>query len=76
MKQQNYYFSKEAFDRTQKMIDSGFYQQRKHTAINGIEFTLQTDSTDYFERVYKLNYPDAVLVASLPKGEGILSTHI
>jgi len=76
---QNFYFSQKHFDHVLKIREyreilipvSGNNPYRRPTlsTVNGKYFTCQCDSV-YFETEYKVQFPDAVLVARLPEGEG------
>lgn len=80
---QNFYFSETHYEWILKMRESwngmmpvsGIKPHRPTiTTINGKYFTCQCDSV-YFETDYKIRFPDAILVARLPKGEGKITVH-
>ncbi len=81
---QNFYFPQKHFDHVLKIREyrviiipvSGPNTYRRPTlsTVNGKYFTCQCDEA-YFETEYKVQFPDAVLVARLPKGEGNFYTY-
>ncbi len=65
-----YYYSHDAYMRTRSMALPG--AGVNHTTIDGVYFTCKCDP-GFFEKLYKKNYPDAVLVAKKKKGSGVVS---
>lgn len=74
----NFYFSRTHYEWVLKMRESwegmmpvsGIKPNRPTiTTVNGKYFTCQCDET-YIQTHYKIQFPDAILVARLPEGEG------
>lgn len=75
--QKYYWFSQKHFDLNKDLQDKEALSGGKTTyfsTINGEEYTFQA-SPEYILSTYRKTFPDVVLVAKLPDGEGVIAHH-